>query len=281
MSRPQPRLTVLPNFLSTSPPVSRTLPAMANQKTRLLIVRRSLMLAGIILVIIFGGAVVYRALESASGTTPLYIDSVYNVIMILTAIGGDTPKTDAGKIFMSVLALISAGILVSVLAQVLRFVSSKSLHDIAKAIHDRKVLAMQNHVIICGTSHTLHEFLRNCDHLDRVWVIVRTQEEAARLAHFGINPHVEDFTTEHALQRAGINTAACIVACGEDDAQNAFVCLSAKHLRKNIPVVVRLSRSENREKLKAAGADEIISPAELAAAELRKSMETFASTGKS
>jgi voltage-gated potassium channel len=239
--------------------------------------RRSVILGAVILAIIFGGAGLYRWIESVSDKgPPPYIDALYNVVMVLTAIGGDKPDTSAGKIFMCILALVSAGLLVSVLAQVLRFLSSKSLHDIANAIHDRKVLAMENHVIICGTSHTLLEFLRSCQHRERVWVIVKTAEEASHLHHFGIVPHVEDFTTEHALQRAGITHAACVIACGEDDAQNAFVCLSAKHLRKNIPVIVRLTRSDNRQKLLAAGADHIISPAELAAAELRKSMDTFA-----
>ena len=80
--------------------------------------------------------------------------------MVLTAIGGDKPGTSNGKIFMSVLALISAGLLVSILAQILRFVSGKSLREIATAIHDRKVRTMPGHIIVCGSSHTLIELLR-------------------------------------------------------------------------------------------------------------------------
>lgn len=38
-------------------------------------------------------------------------------------------------------------------------------------------------------------------------------------------------------------------------------------------MIVRLSRSENREKLKAAGADEIINPAELAATQMRAALD--------
>ena len=241
----------------------------------LFLVRRLGLLSVAVLIAIFGGAAVFLSIDSDPAHPVTYVDAVYNVVMIITAIGGDKPNTTAGKAFMCVLALISVGILVSVLAQIFRFISARSFHDIAMRIHDRKVQRMPDHIIICGTSFTLHELLRQLPHRDNFWIIVRSEEQALRLEHDGVHAHVEDFTREETLRHAGIDTARCIIACGEDDAESAFVCLSAKHLRKDIPVIVRLSRSENREKLKAAGADEIINPAELAAAQMRTTLDAI------
>jgi len=161
------------------------------------------------------------------------------------------------------------GILVGVLGQMFRYFSTRSVRDVLNAIHDRKVRVMKNHPIICGSSFTLHELLHQMEHCDQAWIIVRTDAEAKRLEAEGYHAHVDDYTTAAAMRRAGIDTAGCVIACGENDADNAFVTLTAKHVRKDIPVIVRLTRSEHREKLRDAGADEIVVPAELAALQIR------------
>jgi voltage-gated potassium channel len=168
-----------------------------------------------------------------------------------------------------ILAIVSVGILVSVLGQMFRYFSTRSLRDVFNAIHDRKVRDMKDHPIICGSSYTLHELLHQMEHCDHAWIIVKTEAEAKRLEAEGYHAHVDDYTTAAALRRAGIDSACCVIACGENDADNAFVTLTAKHTRKDIPVIVRLTRSEHREKLRDAGADEIVVPAELAAMQIR------------
>lgn len=222
-------------------------------------------------VIILGGGEIYAQIEKMP-----YLDAVYSVVMIMTGIGSSRDaQTDGGKLFNMLLALISVGILVSVLGQLFRFFSTRSLRDVMNAIHDKKVRAMTGHTIICGCSHTLHELLLQMEHRDHAWVIVRNDHEAKRLEADGYHAHIDDYTTEAAMKRAGIDTAGCVIACGDNDAENAFIVLTAKHLRKDIPVIARLTRTENREKLKAAGADTIVAPAELAALQIRDAMRAF------
>jgi voltage-gated potassium channel len=231
---------------------------------------RGLGLALLLMVIIFGGGWLYAVLEQPNLS---YLDALYSVVLIMTGIGSSKDaQTTQGKIFNMILALVSVGVLVGVLGQMFHYFSTRSLRDVLDAFHDRKVKFMQGHTIICGSSSTLHELLHQMQDRENLWVIVRTEPEAKRLEAEGYHVHVDDYTTEAALRRAGIERAGCVIACGENDADNAFAVLTAKHLRKDILVIARLTRTEHREKLRAAGADEIIAPAELAALQIREAM---------
>ena len=243
-------------------------------RSSLTIGQKASLLTIVLALIIFGGGLIYYLIEREPTFT--YLQAVYSVVMIMTGIGSSRDaQTDAGKIFNMALALVSVGILVSVLGQMFKYFTTRSVRDVLDAVHDRKVKIMQGHTIICGTSHTLHELLHQLGQRDCAWIIVRTEAEARRFEAEGYRVHVDDYTSAAALERAGIQTAGCVIACGDSDAENAFVVLTAKSLRKDLPVIARLTRTEHREKLKAAGADQIIAPAELAAQQIREAMQTF------
>ena len=227
--------------------------------------QRFILLALVIVVIIGAGSVYYAHLEDLS-----LGDAMYTVIMIMTGIGSSKdPATRAGHIFLEILALVSVGLLVGVLTQIFKYISVKGF---MAALHDRRIKAMKGHVIVCGTSYTLHELLNRIPK-DSLWVIVKTSEEAQRLERLGVQVHVDDYTSEQAFVKAGIASASMVITCSESDADNAFACLSAKALRKDIPVIARINRTENREKLHTAGADSVIVPAELAAIAIVAAME--------
>src|SRR5437763_1249862 len=89
--------------------------------------RKALALAFLLTVLIFGGGWLYHLIEPSVAP----IDSIYNVVMIMTGIGSShDPETHTGKIFNMVLALVSVGILVSVLGQLFHYFSTRSLHDV-------------------------------------------------------------------------------------------------------------------------------------------------------
>ena len=66
-----------------------------------------------------------------------------------------------------------------------------------------------------------------------------------------------------------------LIASSESNADNAITCLTAKHLRNDVKVITRMSRTENREKMQEVGSDAIISPAELAADAVMAKIEEF------
>jgi voltage-gated potassium channel len=234
------------------------------QRSGMRVYQKFLLLALVILAVIVAGSLYYAHLEHIG-----LGDAVYMVIMIMTGIGSSRdPVTPGGHIFLEILALVSVGLLVGVLTQIFKYISVKGF---MAALHDRRIKAMKGHVIVCGTSYTLHELLNRIPK-DSLWVIARTGEEAQRLERAGVQVHVDDYTSEQAFKHAGIDTASMVITCSENDADNAFACLSAKALRKDIPVIARINRTENRDKLRTAGADVVIVPAELAAMAIVEAM---------
>ena len=62
------------------------------------------------------------------------------------------------------------------------------------------------------------------------------------------------------MERAGIAKAANLITALPSDADNLFVVLTAKQLNKNCKVISRASSETSYDKLKIAGADNVIMP---------------------
>ncbi len=230
------------------------------------IVRKLFVLLIVVIVVVICGALIYSRIERDPKTgedLPL-LDALYNVVMLMTAIGSSRdPISIAGKWFNIALSMFSVAMMIGVMTQIGQLLLRR---EFLSVLSDWRHRIMKDHTIICGTSHTSHELLNRLP-LDKVIILVKTQDEAHRLQREreGIAVYVCDITSSIAMKHAGIDTAALLIAASESDADNAFACLTAKHLKKNLKVITRMSRTENREKMEEVGADAIISPAELAA----------------
>ncbi|MGL4268247.1 MAG: NAD-binding protein, partial [Plesiomonas sp.] len=62
------------------------------------------------------------------------------------------------------------------------------------------------------------------------------------------------------LKKAGIDSCRAILALSDNDADNAFVVLSAKDLSKDVKTVLAVSDSKNLNKIKKVQPDIILSP---------------------
>ena len=206
------------------------------------------------------GSVVYARMENLS-----FLDASYTVVMITTLIGsGRDPTTVGGKLFLMALALTSAGVFLSLVVQVFGPALAASLY---KEWRMKKSVESDGHVILCGMTGTSKSLLsRMKGRGDReVVVLVKDEKEGLEPSEEGFTVIAGDFTTKKVLEQAGIERAAFLIAASDDDAENAFACLSAKLMNPKVRVLVRVSVEENREKLEEVGADVIISPAVLAA----------------
>ncbi len=222
--------------------------------------RKLLILFFVIVIVLVGGAFIYWWIEPNLSL----LDSLYSVVMLMTAIGSSRdPVTVAGKWFNIFLSLFSVAMLISVVTQIGQLILRR---EFLTVLSDWRHKNMKDHTIVCGVSHTSQELLNRLP-IDKVVVLVKTHEEAHRIQREreGIQVHICDITSSQALKHAGAENAALVIAASESDADNAFVCLSAKHLKKDLKVITRMSRTENREKMEEVGSDAIISPAELAA----------------
>ena len=230
------------------------------------ILKKLFILFCVVVVVVIGGALIYSRLEADQKTgEPLpFLDSLYSVVMLMTAIGSSRdPQTVAGKWFNIVLSMFSVAMLISVMTQIGQLLLRR---EFLTVLSDWRHTKMKDHTIICGFSHTSHELINRLP-IDKVIVLVKSLEDAHRLQHEhrGIQVQVCDITSSASLKHADAEHAALIICASESDADNAFACLTAKHINKDLKVITRMSRTENREKMEEVGSDAIISPAELAA----------------
>jgi voltage-gated potassium channel len=83
---------------------------------------------------------------------------------------------------------------------------------------------------------------------------------------------IGDATADEVLLEAGIAKAQGMVCALSEDAYNVFIVLTARAISPNIKIVSRAERPESVEKMRRAGADKVISPAQIGGYQMAMSM---------
>lgn len=202
-------------------------------------------------------------------------DSLYFIVMVMTLVGAQNPHTFAGEIVGIVVAIVSVGVLVSFMTQIL---GPAALAQYWEGLRVRKARRMKDHIILCGDSDTARALLERLPK-DRLVVVAKDKARAESLTGSGFAVVAGDYETADSLRRAGVEASRAVIAASEEDSENAFVCLTAKALAPNVPVLATASSEENLNKLRAVRANHIVSPALLSAAEILRALAPGDATG--
>lgn len=122
---------------------------------------------------------------------------------------------------------------------------------------------MEDHVVVLGYGYLTRPVL---DKLGvRVeYVFVATDAELAeRLRGRGYSVIEAESVNEEALEEADIDGARAVVVASESDAEDALAILTARDTNPGVEIIAVASNSENAEKLRRAGADTVVSPAQI------------------
>ncbi len=220
-----------------------------------------------ILILMVVGTVLFAVADSQS-----LADSFYFIVMVMTLIGAANPHTFAGEVVGIVVAVLSVGIILSFMTQVL---GPSALSAYWEAHRVRKASRMKNHIVICGSSDTARVLLNHLPK-DQVLVVVKDKAALDELTERGATALQGDYETSEILRKAGVEESRAVIAASDDDAENAFVCLTSKRIARQVPVFATVSSQENLEKLREVKADHIISPALLSAEAILKGLGTVA-----
>lgn len=139
--------------------------------------------------------------------------------------------------------------------------------DIGKTYRRRRTVKQakqtKDHVIVCGGGAMGRQVLYELDEAKKTWVLVERDKAVADSLH-RIWPNgliiQDDAAQDRVLRDAGIEDAMGLVTCLSADADNLFVCLSARHLHPELTVVVRAEGDSVTAKMRRAGADHVVSP---------------------
>jgi voltage-gated potassium channel len=79
---------------------------------------------------------------------------------------------------------------------------------------------------------------------------------------------VGDPKDEETFSAANVREASFVIACSEDDTENALIAITAKAVNPNVKVIARLTRSDDIPKIVKAGAHRTVMPEATAGADI-------------
>ncbi|WP_299118626.1 potassium channel protein [uncultured Winogradskyella sp.] len=216
----------------------------------------ALMMLAILLCI---GVVGYRLISGYS-----WVDALYMTVITVTTVGFAevNPLDTTSKIFTIFLILTSVIIVGYAISIITEYILSKSnIEDIKQRKMQKKIDAMSNHIIICGFGRNGKQAAKKLLAYDKPFVIIERNKEIIEKFHEDDIPFVFGNANEdETLIEAGIKKASTLISALPNDADNLFVVLSARQINKKMHIISRASQETSYNKLKLAGANNVILP---------------------
>ena len=203
------------------------------------------------------------------------IDAFYMTVITITTVGFTEvhPMTDTGKLFTVFLIFISFGIFGYLASAVTRFILDgvfrRNLKDYRIV---RSIEKLSGHVIVCGFGRNGRQAcLELIEHGENVVVI---DSEESSIDRIRLQPELlfvhGDATQEDVLNMANISEAKALITAIPNDAENVYVVLTAREMNSKIKIISRSEKSQSDNKLKRAGADNVIMPDRIGGQQMAK-----------
>ncbi len=222
------------------------------------------LLAGVIII----GTVGYMLIE---GYTVL--DAFYMTLITVSTVGyGEVaPLTMMGKLFTSFLILICFGTFAYAISSITTYLVNGEYKRYARLIKKQKMIEkLEDHIIVCGYGRVGRQVVEELKLNNKRFVVVETKQELFNLADVrsGIIPVYGDATKDEILIDAGVAKAKAVITTLPNDADNLYVVLSARELNRNLKIIARASRVSSVNKMRVAGASNVIMPDTLGGAHM-------------
>jgi voltage-gated potassium channel len=225
--------------------------------------RRLKRIAALFLLALLVGTTGYVLLE---GYSPL--DAAYMTVITLTTVGfGEIrPLSIPGRVFTIAVILAGGGVAAFLFSTIAEYIIAGEL---AGTLRQRRMMqsltSIRDHFIICGYGRIGQQVANGLAAQGTPLVVIDVDPEAVNDCQgSGIPVLRGDATEDDVLCHAGIERARGLVAALSSDADNVFVVLSARFLKPDLTIVARAANQAAEVKLKKAGADEVVSPYEIA-----------------
>lgn len=126
---------------------------------------------------------------------------------------------------------------------------------------ERRIADLKEHFIVCGYGRMGTRVAQEFRQLDTPFVVVESNTDSLERLRMAEVLHVEgDATSDESLLKAGILRAKGLVTAVDSDERNVFITLTARSLNPSLFIVARSSFQDSVEKLRRAGANQVVSP---------------------
>ena len=230
-------------------------------RTRILLLFKSRIYLAIILLVgvLLFGVIGFKILAGYSWT-----DALYMTVITITTVGfGEVlPLDNQSKIFAIILILSSVVIVGYAISVITEYILSKNNYENLKYRSMKKQInKLDNHIIICGFGRNGKQAARKLTDYGKPYVVIEKNKDI--IDHFE-NENIlfveGNANQDETLINAGIKNASTLICALPNDADNLFVVLSARQINKTMNIISRASQETSYDKLKLAGANNVILP---------------------
>lgn len=226
------------------------------------IFRKILSILLLLLVIIILGILGYIFIEKYT-----FVESLWQTVVTLSTVGfGELrPMSQSGKLFSVFLILVGFAAFGYSLTSLTRIIVEGEIKNVFRNRKmEKNINDLKDHVILCGYGRLGKQAALELEKWKKPYVIVEVDEN--------INVHLQDSsklvvigdaTEDETLIRAGIKNAMGLIATLTGDVKNLFVTLTARKLNPVLTIVTKAEEDSSEAKLLSAGANKIISPAQI------------------
>jgi voltage-gated potassium channel len=191
------------------------------------------------------------------------LDAMYQTVTTVSTVGFREvhPLSTGGRVFTMALILGGVGTVLYSFTMVLEAVVEGQLQEVlGRRRMDRQIARMDGHVIVCGFGRVGRNLARYVAGAGQDIVVIEQDPVRAAAAEGSVNVVRGDATSDEILKEAGIERAGVFVTALNTDADNLFVTLTARSLRKDLFIVARARAETSEAKLTQAGADRVVNP---------------------
>ncbi|WP_088323164.1 potassium channel family protein [Polaribacter tangerinus] len=193
-----------------------------------------------------------------------FVDALYMTVITVTTVGfGEIrPFTSEEKIFTIFLIITSISIFGYAISTFSEYIVSGKLFEHFKFKRLKKQInKLEKHTIVCGYGRNGKQAVFKLKNYNREFVVIENEKEIAdSLDAEGYLSVHGNATVDEVLVQAGIKKASFLITALPSDADNLFVVLSARQLNANCTIISRATKQSSYNKLKIAGADNVIMP---------------------
>ncbi len=194
-------------------------------------------------------------------------DAIYMTIITISTVGfGEVhPFGVEEKLFTSVLIVISIFTFGYAVSSFSEYVITGNFFKELKQKKVKKIIdGLKGHTIICGYGRNGKQAVAKLKEYKQDIVVIEQNKEIIAFLDENKILNIEgDATTDEVLEAAGIHQAKSLIAALPSDADNLFIVLTASQLNKNCKIISRASKESSNNKLKIAGAENVIMPDKL------------------
>ena len=213
----------------------------------------------LLLVILFTGVIGYMFLSNYS-----FIDALYMTVITMTTVGfGEVvPLDEKARVFTIFLILASIVIVGYALSVITEYILSKNnIEELKHKKMQKQIDSFKNHIIICGYGRNGKQAARKLLAHKKPFVIIEKNKAIEERLQMDNVPYVIGNANEdEVLVQAGVHRASSFISALPNDADNLFVVLSTRQINKTINIISRASHESSYDKLKFAGANNVILP---------------------